>query len=84
MDHYFTIGKPAVAEFKDRGSKFLAYAFHIKTTNAFKQHLKDLKKEHAKAVHHCFAYRLVSMEIIFGLVMMANPRAQQESTYLHK
>ncbi|MEY4380948.1 MAG: hypothetical protein RJA92_328, partial [Bacteroidota bacterium] len=24
----------------------------------FKQHLQDLKKEHPKAVHHCFAYRL--------------------------
>ena len=58
MDYYFTIDKPAVAEFKDRGSKFLAYAFHIKTANDFKQHLKELKKEHPQAVHHCFAYRL--------------------------
>ena len=58
MDHYFTIDRQPVAEFKDRGSKFLAYAFHIKTTNDFKEHLKELKKEHPKAVHHCFAYRL--------------------------
>jgi len=58
MNHYFTITKQAVAEFKDSGSKFLAYAFHIKTANDFKQHLKELKKEHPKAVHHCFAYRL--------------------------
>ena len=58
MDHYFTINKNAVAEFKDRGSKFIAYAFHIKTPDDFKQRLKELKKEHPKAVHHCFAYRL--------------------------
>jgi uncharacterized YigZ family protein len=58
MDHYFTIDKYATAEFKDRGSKFIAYAFHIKMIDGFKQHLKELKKEHPKAVHHCFAYRL--------------------------
>ena len=58
MDHYFSIDKPAVAEFKDRGSKFIAYAFPIKAPSDFKQHLKELKKEHSKAVHHCFVYRL--------------------------
>lgn len=57
-DHYFTIEKPSMAEFKDRGSKFLGYAFPITSPEHFKQHLQDLKKEHAKAVHHCFAYRL--------------------------
>ena len=58
MDHYFTIDKPAVAEFKDRGSKFIAYAYHIETIVDFKQRLKELKKQHPKATHYCFAYRL--------------------------
>lgn len=57
-DYYFTIESTAVAEFKDRGSKFIAYSFPIKTTNDFKKHLQDLKKEHPRAVHHCFAYRI--------------------------
>ena len=57
-DHYFTIEKPAMAEFKDRGSKFLGYAFPIGSAEDFKQHLQDLKKEHPKAVHHCLAYRI--------------------------
>jgi uncharacterized YigZ family protein len=57
-DHYFTIETTAVAEFKDRGSKFLAYSFPIKNVNDFKKHLQNLKKEHPKAVHHCFAYRI--------------------------
>ena len=55
---YNTIEKPSTAEFKDRGSKFLAYAFPINNVNDFKKHLQHLKKEHPKAVHHCFAYRL--------------------------
>jgi len=56
--NYYTIEKPSVAEFKDRGSKFLAYAYHIQNTDDFKKYLQALKKEHAKAVHHCFAYRI--------------------------
>jgi len=57
-DYYFTIESSAVAEFKDRGSKFLAYSFPLKNTNDLKKYLQDLKKEHPKAVHHCFAYRI--------------------------
>ncbi len=57
-DYYFTIETTAVAEFKDRGSKFLAYSFPVKNINDFKKHLQNLKKEHPKAVHHCFAYRM--------------------------
>jgi len=58
QDFYFTIEKPSVAEFKDRGSKFIAHAFPITTTDDFKKQLQQLKKEHLKAVHHCFAYRI--------------------------
>jgi uncharacterized YigZ family protein len=57
-DYYFTIESTAIAEFKDRGSRFLAYSFPVKNTNDFKKNLQDLKKEHLKAVHHCFAYRI--------------------------
>jgi uncharacterized YigZ family protein len=56
--HYYTIEKPSFAEFKDRGSKFLAYAYPIQTADDFKKHLQVLKKEHPKANHHCFAYRI--------------------------
>ncbi len=58
MNHYYTIEKPSIAELKDRGSRFLAYAFPIETAVDFKKRLKELKEEHPKAVHYCFAYRL--------------------------
>ena len=58
MDHYFTIEKPSQAEFKDRGSRFIAYAFPVANIIEFKKRLQELKKEHPKAVHHCFAYRI--------------------------
>jgi uncharacterized YigZ family protein len=55
---YNTIAQTSTAEFKDRGSKFIAYAFPIETADDFKKELQVLKKEHTKAVHHCFAYRI--------------------------
>jgi uncharacterized YigZ family protein len=58
MSFYNTIEQEGVAEFKDRGSKFLAYAIPFLETSDLKKHLLRLKKEHAKAVHFCFAYRL--------------------------
>ncbi|OQY93836.1 MAG: YigZ family protein [Sphingobacteriales bacterium UTBCD1] len=56
--YYHTIEKPAVAEFKDRGSKFIAYAFPVETVQDFKEKIAAIRKEHPKASHHCFAYRL--------------------------
>jgi uncharacterized YigZ family protein len=58
MTSYHTIEKESLAEFKDRGSKFLAYAFPVDSTEGFKKRLKELKDEHPKAAHHCFAYRI--------------------------
>lgn len=57
-DFYHTIEKEAVAEYKDRGSCFLAYAFPVATADVFKKRWKALKEEHPKAAHHCFAYRI--------------------------
>ncbi len=58
MSFYNTIEQEAMAEFKDRGSKFLGYVFPLNNTDQFKQKLQTLKKAHPKANHFCFAYRL--------------------------
>lgn len=57
-DFYYTIEKTAVAEFKDRGSKFIGYACPVKSVVEAKDKLNEIKKEHPKATHHCFAYRI--------------------------
>ncbi len=57
-DYFQTIEKASMAEYKDRGSKFIAHAYPVQTTEDCKQYLQQLKKEHPKAVHHCYAYRL--------------------------
>jgi uncharacterized YigZ family protein len=55
---FYTIDKRASAEFKDRGSKFIGYASPVSGIEAFKEWLNEVKKEHPKATHHCFAYRI--------------------------
>jgi uncharacterized YigZ family protein len=57
-EFYNTIETAASTEFKDRGSRFIAYAYPISSVEEFKMKLAELKKEHPKATHHCFAYRL--------------------------
>ena len=57
-DYYNTIEKPSVAEFKDRGSRFIAFSFSVKDAGECKEKLAMIKKEHPKATHHCFAYRI--------------------------
>ncbi|HOZ52128.1 MAG TPA: YigZ family protein [Chitinophagaceae bacterium] len=46
------------AEFKDRGSKFLAFAYPISSMDDVKKYLHNLKDLHPKAVHFCYAFRL--------------------------
>lgn len=57
-DTYWTIEDEAQGEYKDKGSRFIAYAYPIDTEEDIKTYLEHLKKEHFKATHHCYAYRL--------------------------
>lgn len=57
-DSYHTITAPATGEFKDRGSKFFGYAYPVRSEEEALQWLEILRKEHFKARHHCFAWRL--------------------------
>ena len=58
MDEYLTIDESAEGFFKDRGSKFFSYAFHVETEEEITEILKDLKKKYYDARHHCYAWRL--------------------------
>lgn len=54
-DTYLTITQAATGEFKDKGSKFLGFVYPIKTEDEGKEMVKQLKKEHPQANHHCWA-----------------------------
>lgn len=75
-DTYQTIQAPAEGIFRDKGSKFLAYAYPVKTEDEVKEWLQVLKKEHPTARHHCYAWR-------FGLdrsVFRANDDGEPSGT----
>lgn len=64
-DTYLTIEKPAEVIFKDKGSKFLAFAFPVENDKQIKEILNQLKKDHHTANHHCYAYRLGADKLNF-------------------
>ena len=75
-DEYNTIEKEASGYFKDKGSKFFAFAYPVKTEDEVKDILLKLKKEHHSARHHCYAWRMGTEEI----VTRANDDGEPSST----
>jgi len=64
-DTYKTIEEPSEGIFRDKGSKFIAYAYPFKDENKVKDIITDLKSQHPKARHHCWAYRLTPDRTVF-------------------
>ncbi|OYD43202.1 IMPACT family protein [Sphingobacterium cellulitidis] len=64
-DTYQTIEFPAEGIFRDKGSKFIAYAYPFKDEANLKDIIADLKSQHPKARHHCYAYRLSPDRSVF-------------------
>lgn len=62
-DIYKTIEKESTGYFKDKGSKFYAYAYPLSNEDEVKSIITKLKKEHHSARHHCYAWRLGTEEI---------------------
>lgn len=58
QDSYFTINGKSEGFYKEKGSKFLAFAIPVTSEEAVKEALEALKKEYYDARHHCYAYRL--------------------------
>lgn len=60
-----TILSSNVSEFITQKSKFINYSFNVKTTEQANEIVKELWKEHRKATHICYAYRLIDYTEIF-------------------
>ena len=58
MDSYKTLSTTSSAEYKDKGSRFIGYAYPVSTEEQIHELLHQLRKEHIKARHFCYAYRL--------------------------
>ena len=57
-DSYLTIAEAAECTMRERSSKFLSYAYPVKSEEQIKEHLDALHKLYYDATHHCYAWRL--------------------------
>ncbi len=57
-DAYLTISETAEGFFKDRGSKFLGFAYPVKNEASVKNYLNSLKKNYYDARHYCYAFMI--------------------------
>lgn len=58
MDTYLSIAQPTEALFKEKGSKFIAFAYPVENEQEIKEKLELLRKKYYDATHHCYAYIL--------------------------
>ena len=57
-DSYRTIEAPSSAIFKEKSSKFLAFAYPVCNAEQIKDCLDALRKKYYDATHHCYAWRM--------------------------
>lgn len=57
-DTYRSVAALSEGLYKDKGSRFLAFAFPVTTEQEVKVRVDALKKEYHDARHHCYAYRI--------------------------
>lgn len=58
MSTYLTLKLPSTGSYKEKGSKFLAFAYPVTKVSEVEEKLRNLKKEHHGARHICYAYCL--------------------------
>jgi len=75
-DTYKTIANPSEGLFKDKGSKFISFAFPVESEDEIKNIIQTIKKEHFSARHHCYAWRLGYEKLVFR----ANDDGEPSST----
>ncbi|MBR4713794.1 MAG: YigZ family protein [Paludibacteraceae bacterium] len=56
MDTYLTLARTSEGLYKEKGSKFLAFAIPVSDVEEVKEILKEKRKEYHDARHVCFAY----------------------------
>jgi uncharacterized YigZ family protein len=55
---FLTIQHPTQGNYKEKGSKFLAFAFPVNSESEIKEQRELLRKKYFDARHHCYAYVL--------------------------
>ena len=64
-DTFKTIEKPSEGLFKEKGSRFISYAFQVNSEEEVREIVQSIKKEHHSARHHCYAWRIGAEKLLF-------------------
>ncbi|PKQ64227.1 YigZ family protein [Labilibaculum filiforme] len=75
-DTYNTIHLASEGIYKEKGSKFIAYAYPVSNEEEIKEQIATLKKEYYDARHHCYAYMLGAAKLEYR----ANDDGEPSST----
>jgi len=62
---YLTISSITEGFYKEKGSKFIAYAIPCTSESEVKEHISRLRRENPQAVHVCTAFRLGSEKKLY-------------------
>ena len=73
QDSYLTIAGSAQGEYSEKRSKFLAFAFHVETTEEVKALVQQYEREYYDARHVCYAYMLGHLREQFRAVDNGEP-----------
>jgi uncharacterized YigZ family protein len=58
VDSYKTLKAPSEGSYKEKGSKFIAFAIPVRSEEEIKVELEELRKKYHDARHHCYAWTL--------------------------
>ncbi len=75
-DSYYTVKGDAISEIKEKGSRFIAYAYKVTDVKEVDEKVALLRKEHYSARHHCYAYRIG----VGGAINRANDDGEPSGT----
>ncbi|MEN8247462.1 MAG: YigZ family protein [Bacteroidota bacterium] len=65
VTNYNTLKESGEGLYKEKGSKFIGLAIHVKNLDEVESHLNSIKKKYYDARHHCYAYILEPDSEIF-------------------
>lgn len=66
-DVYKTIERPSEGLYKEKGSRFMAFAYPVRTEEDIRQIVSALKEKYYDARHHCYAWRLGAAKTHFRI-----------------
>jgi len=58
IDQYYSIKDSTEGQYKEKGSKFISYAYSVTSEEQVGERLEEIRNLHHKARHHCYAYKI--------------------------